>query len=91
MKLINYDREYLILQNVKSVERQPTPEHYSKAQFQILCNLIRQKPISKQFFNFIVLEIFNKENWKELTYDQMYQLIHILTYYDYKKERKKDE
>lgn len=89
MKLMNYDREYLILQNVKSVERQPTPEHYSKAQFQILCNLIRQKPISKQFFDFIVLEIFNKKDWKKLSYDEVYKLIHILTFYDYEKEKER--
>ena len=89
MKLINYDREYLIMKNVKSVERQPTPEHYSKAQFQILCNLIRQKPISKQFFDFIVLEIFNKEDWKKLSYDEVYKLIHILTFYNYEKEKER--
>ena len=89
MKLLNYDSQSLILMNVKTVEKQPTPTHYSRAQVQILRNLVKRKPISKEFFDFVVLEMFGKKDWKELNYGEMYSLIYILTHFDYKtgKER----
>lgn len=87
MKLMNYDREYLIMQNVKSVKRPPTPDTYTKSQYKILCNLIQQKHIKKPFFDFIISGLFEETDWKKLDYQQMYQLIHTLTFYDYRKER----
>lgn len=87
MKLMNYDREYLIMQNVKSVKSQPTPNTYTKSQYKILCNLIQQKRIKKPFFNFIISGLFEETDWKKLNYQQMYQLIHTLTFYDYGKGR----
>ena len=89
MKLMNYDREYLIMQNVKSVKRPPTPDTYTKSQYKILCNLIRQKGIEKRFFDFLLAELYNLSDWKELKYEQMYELIHVLTFWDYqtRKER----
>ncbi len=86
MKLLNYDERTLILNNVRSVVRE-TPPTYSKAQYIILCNLIRQKHITKQFFEFLLLKLYGEQDWKKLSYEQMYELIHILTYWDYEKVR----
>ncbi len=87
MKLMNYDREYLIMSNLRTVESQPMPSSHTKAQYKILCNLIIQKKISRKFFEFIVSELYGVNDWKQLDYAQTYQLIHVLTFYDYKKVR----
>ena len=86
MKLLNYDNRTLIMQNLRSTHKE-IPTTYTKTQYQILCNLIRQKHITKQFFDFLLLELYGLSDWKQLNYKQMYQLIHVLTYWDYKKER----
>lgn len=82
MKLMNYDTKYLILQNVHSNTKE-VPSTYTPCQYQILCRLIRQKKITKQFFDFLLLHLYNSSDWKQLDYQQMYNLIHVLTYYDY--------
>ena len=84
MKLLNYDRRELILQNVRSVKNE-VPATYTKSQYRILCNLIKQKHISKQFFDFLLMQLYQVTDWKQLNYCQMYDLIHILTFYDYSK------
>lgn len=86
MKLLNYDRRELILQNVRSVTRE-IPPTYTKSQYRILCNLIRQKHIKKEFFNFLLLQLYGLTDWKQLNYSQMYDFIHVLTFYDYQKVR----
>lgn len=86
MKLLNYDRRELILQNVRTVTRE-VPATYTKSQYRILCNLIRQKRITKQFFDFLLLQLYDLTDWKQLNYSQMFELIHILTFYDYQKVR----
>lgn len=86
MKLLNYDIRTLLLQNMRSVARE-TPVTYTHTQYKILCRLIVQKKISKQFFDFLLLELYALNDWKQLNYQQMYELIHILTYFDYKKVR----
>lgn len=88
MKLLNYDTKTLIMNNLRSAEKPPVTDGYTHRQYEILCNLIIQKKIEKKFFNFLLMELYDLSNWKELTYEQMYELIHILTYYNYKKERK---
>lgn len=85
MKLLNYDRKDLILQNVR-VKTSPVPNKYTQTQYNILCRLIRQKGITKQFFDFLLSELYQLSDWKALSYQQMYELIHILTFYNYKKE-----
>lgn len=90
MKLMNYDKRTLIMQNVKSVERQPLPDTYTQSQFRILCNLIKRKHIQKPFFDFIVSGLFEVADWKKLDYLQMYTLIYVLTNLDYEKERTKE-
>ena len=82
MKLMNYDKRTLIMQNVRSVHKE-YPSTFTSAQYQILCNLIRQKHISRAFFQLLLSELYEVENWRSLTYQQMYELIHILTYYQY--------
>jgi hypothetical protein len=86
MKLLNYDRRELILQNVRNVEKE-VPATYTKSQYRILCNLIRQKHITKQFFDFLLLQLYGLTDWKQLNYSQMYDFIHVLTFYDYQKVR----
>lgn len=86
MKLLNYDNRILIMQNVRSVNRE-VPSTYTSSQYRILCNLIRQKKITKQFFDFLLLELYGLSDWKQLDYWQMYELIHILTFYNYRKVR----
>ena len=86
MKLLNYDRRDLILQNVRSVTRE-VPVTYTKSQYRILCNLVRQKHITRQFFDFLLLQLYGLTDWKQLNYSQMYDFIHVLTFYDYQKVR----
>lgn len=82
MKLLNYDERTLILRNVRFVARE-IPPTYSKAQYNILCRLIRQKRITEKFFKFLLLKLYGIQDWKKLSYNQMYELIHVLTYYNY--------
>lgn len=89
MKLMNFDKRYLIMQNVKSVKRQPVSDTFTRSQYRILYSLIQRKHIKKQFFDFIVSGLFEETDWKKLNYLQMYMLIHVLTNWDYKKERTK--
>lgn len=88
MKLLNFDKRTLILQNVRTTTK-TMPDTYSKAQYQILCRLIRQKGITKPFFQLVLSSLYDLQDWKQLTYQQMYELIHILTFYNYEKERTK--
>lgn len=85
MKLINYDKKDLIYQNLRAAENRPVSDGYTECQHKILCNLIRQKKIEKRFFYFLLAELYNLSNWRELTYWQMYELIHILTFWNYEK------
>ena len=86
MKLVNYESKTLIYQNVRS-NSQRTPSGFTRTQFLILCRLIKQKHITRQFFNFLLIELYGFSDWKLLNYEQMYELIHILTFWDYEKER----
>ncbi len=84
MKLMNYDAKYLIMKNVRSNAKE-VPSTYTPCQYQILCRLICKKKITKQFFEFLLLNLYDLADWKKLNYQQMYELIHILTFYDYSK------
>lgn len=81
MKLMNYDERTLILQNVRQTSKATpdTPTH----KYLILCNLIKQKHITEQFFKLIVSGLYGVEDWKKLNYSQIYELIHVLTYWNY--------
>ena len=87
MKLLNYDHRELILQNVRCPTIPEVPTTYTKSQYYILCRLIKQKHITKQFFEVLIVELYETKDWKKLTYNQMYELIHILTFLDYQKVR----
>lgn len=84
MKLLNYDHREWIMQNVRTIIKE-VPPTYTKSQYYILCNLIRQKRITKQFFDFLLMQLFDVSDWRQLDYMQMYELIHILTYWNYGK------
>jgi len=86
MKLLNYDHRDLIMQNVRCVKKE-TPSTFTESQYRILRNLIVQKKIKKEFFQFLLLQLYDLSDWKQLNYEQMYELIHVLTFYDYKKEK----
>lgn len=75
----------LVVKNVRCTVREIL-ETYTKAQYKILCRLIKQKHITKEFFYFMIEQIFDLSDWKWMDYRQMYKMIHILTFYDYKKE-----
>ena len=90
MKLMNYDPKTLIYQNVRTrvQDVEEKSQTYTKKQYDILCRLIVQKGITKQFFSFILSSLFDEvTDWKQLDYSQMYELIHVLTFYNYEKER----
>ncbi len=86
MKLMNYDTRTLIYQNVRYPQA-ILPKNQTKRQYTILCRLIRQKKITKQSFDILLLELFGISDWKQLNYSQMYEIIFILTHWDYQKVR----
>ena len=90
MKQLNYDTKTLIMMNVKPAEKPPVPEHFTRGQYKVLCRVIIQKRIEKRFFDFIVSGLFEKSDWKTLTYSEMYLLIHTLSHYDYRKGEEKN-
>lgn len=90
MKLLNYDTKVLIMQNIRSTIKE-MPTAYTNTQYKILCRLIIQKRITKDFFDFLLLELYGLSDWKQLSYPQMYELIHIFNYWNYKKGRTSHE
>ena len=92
MKLLNYDAKTLIMENMRVTPKETeniTPRARTPRQYQILCHLVKEKKITREFFTYIVSGLFGTEDWKALDYNQTYQLIHVLTYFDYQKERTK--
>lgn len=85
MKLANYDIKTLIYQNLRpDVQKiQEQTQAYTRTQFNILCRLIHRKKITRQFFDFILSSLFEITDWKKLNYKQMYELIHVLTFWNY--------
>ena len=83
MKLLNYDTKTLIMRNLRSVNEE-IPSTFTSSQYHILYNLIKRKKITKQFFDFLLLELYGLSDWKQLDYWQMYELIHVLTYWKWK-------
>ena len=84
MKLMNYDAKYLIEQNLKT-NTVEIPQTFTLCQYRILCRLIKRKKVTKQFFRFLLMSLFNTEDWKKLDYLQMYQLIYTLSHWNYEK------
>lgn len=91
MKLVNYDTRALIYQRIRSDTRKDKkmPRTYTKAQYHILRRLIGQKKITRDFFEFLLSSLFNLKDWKNLSYLQMYELIHVLTFWKYGDEIEK--
>jgi len=85
MKLLNYDSRTLIYQNLRCCAPK-IPQTFTKCQHELLCKLIRQKGITRQFFNVLLTELYGLDDWRKLTYWQMYEIIHILTFWNYRKE-----
>lgn len=91
MKLINYDKKDLIYQNMRTdvQKAQKKLQTYTKTQYGILCRLIQQKKVTEQFFNFLLESLFELKDWKQLNYEQMYELIHVLTFWNYQTKRER--
>lgn len=85
MKLLNYDKRTLILQNVKTTIPKKIPPTFTFRQYKILCNLIQRKKISKESFDIILDALFDLKDWRKLDYQQMYELIYVLTHWNYEK------
>lgn len=92
MKLMNYDTKSLIYQNLRSDvrEEKEKPQTYTQTQYKILCRLIQQKKITRQFFDFLLESLFELKDWKLLNYEQMYELIHVLTFWNYQTKAEKE-
>lgn len=90
MKQLNYDMRSLILMNVKSTEKPPVPDTYTRGQYRLLRKVIIQKKVEKRFFDFILSGLFEKTDWKTLNYSEMYLLIYTLSHYDYRKGEEKN-
>ena len=54
----------------------------SKAQYRLMCRLIRQKHISRDFFYRLLFLLYDTEDWKSLDYDRMYRFIGLLIHSD---------
>lgn len=89
MKLMNYDPKTLIYQNMRSnvQEVRKMPQNYTQTQIKILRRLIQQKKVTEQFFVFLLESLFELKDWKQLDYEQMYELIHVLTFWNYQTEK----
>lgn len=92
MKLMNYNARTLIYRNLRSDVREvkEMPQTFTKRQYDILCRLIQQKKVTEQFFNFLLESLFESKDWKQLSYEQMYELIHVLTFWNYQTEAEKE-
>lgn len=92
MKLMNYDPRTLIYWNICSNVQvvKEKPQTYSKTQYDILCRLIQQKKVTRQFFDFLLESLFGLKDWKKLNYEQMYEMIHVLTFWNYEKGARKN-
>ncbi len=86
MKLLNFDTRELIYQNLRYTTV-TAPEAYTYKQYKILYSLIQRKKITKQSFDILLSELYGLSDWKQLTYHQMYELIFILSHWNYEKVR----
>lgn len=84
---MNYDAKYLIEQNLKTTTVE-IPKTFTLCQYRILCKLIKRKKVTRQFFSFLLVNLFNIEDWKNLSYLQMYQLIYTLSHWNDRKRGK---
>ena len=50
----------------------------------VCSSVLKRKRITEKFFLFLLTELYGEKDWKQLSYKQMYELIYILTHYDYK-------
>lgn len=85
MKVLNFDSRTLVYRNLRPAKKEQTPDGYTPCQYRILCSIIRRRHIKKEFFYFLLSELYGLEDWHRLGYSQMYELIFILTRYDFKK------
>lgn len=87
MKVLNYDSRTLIFQNLKPVKKERIPDAFTPCQYRILRSIIRRKHIKKEFFDFLLSELYDLTDWRRLSYWEMYGPIHILRFYSHEKGR----
>lgn len=78
MKLMNYSLEYLIESNTPAPPKQP----YTACQYRILCEVIRRKKVTKEYFYTLIGRAYHCRSVEELDYGQMYRVIWILNHWD---------
>lgn len=66
---------YHLLEAKIKVPRHP----YTQRQLHILKRIIKQKHITKVYFNDVLYYAFNCQSYKQLDYEKMYRLIFILS------------
>lgn len=75
------DKEiYQILEATIAVPVQP----YTRNQINILKRIIKQKKISKQYFDDVLYYAFGCKTYQQLDYAGMYRLIHVLQHSEQK-------
>ena len=83
MKLVNYSLSYLVETHTPTPPKQP----YSNCQCHILCQVIRRRKVSKGYFYGLLNELYNYRTVRQLSYEEMYQIIWILNHWNILKER----
>ena len=73
---------YKILEVNIAVPEQP----FTKCQLHILKRIVKQKHISRQYFEDMLYYGFGCRTYQQLTYSKMYRLIHVLSRIDIEKE-----
>ena len=73
---------YKILEVNISVPEQP----FTKCQLHILKRIIKQKRISRQYFDDMLYYAFGCRSYRQLSYSKMYRLIHVLSRIEAEKE-----
>lgn len=77
MKLLNYSMSYLVEHNTP----QPPKRPYTDCQFRILCRVIKHKKISREYFYYLIAEVYQCHSVHQLSYEEMYRLIWILNHW----------
>lgn len=71
MKLLNYSISYLVENNTP----QPPKRPYTDFQLRILCRVIRQRKITREYCYKLISEVYQYQSVRPLSYEEMYWII----------------
>lgn len=77
MKLLNYSMSYLVETNTP----QPPKRPYINCQLRILCRVIRQRKITREYFYNLISEVYQCQSIHQLSYEEMYRVIWVLNHW----------